>query len=544
MTKFKCQEAGCPYETDKEKNIRTHYSAKHHKPYPGGGAVPDDVIIEETQEKEDTFVTNEPEQAADPMNVLRSVLDIYRMPYQKEAIVQLFSNYNMEDLDHLDEILLKNGIKPNTRDLILETYAHALGIKVKEEPTGNQPGAQKLAAPFRDPMTITPEEIATMTFGQKMKYQQDLRQYVEALKFQRESMELIMGPLSPTTGKQGGSALSAEDQAMLKQAKEVLDREQRQKEMAPLYRRMDEMADMFQQSGANKKGTTGFEDLKEYAMTMKMLETMGSSKEAESIRHEAEQRMQAIQAQTQQQMMAQQQQAEQLRQANIALQIQSLQNQSNAQIALLQQQIQTQSGNKETLVGELERIQQVQAKLQQFATGQPPETAEDKKNKAVGGMVQSIMQGVSPALTAFVSGMGKGGAAAPGGPGPSGGDLVIDPMGPTGVQFPCTKCGNIVRAAGNPPVVVCPSCGTEYRAKNQAAASSQQAPLTPPPANRPFMVEPSVSSNREPTEAEIIAALMDAPDDVLYQKAEQRGIDPTMFNDKMSLVQAIAKMRT
>jgi uncharacterized Zn finger protein (UPF0148 family) len=545
MTQFKCNEPGCPYVSDREENLSKHYRNKHKKKYMGGGAQPDDSVPEEGAiDESGMFNESDPSEEYNPMNVLKAILDNFGLTARKNAIVNLFSNYQMDDVVALERILRESGfVKPNVKSLILETYAKNLGIKVKGDDVEEEEIQIKgKKTTIRDPTAMSPAEIAAMSPGELAMWQADLNRYGQALMFQQKAMSTMYGNLGGFGTMAPGvatGALPPEVQQALNELKEIKERDKMREMISPLARRLDDLTEMMQ--GGAKKGGSSFDDLKEYAMTMKMLETLGSDKNSQSVQQMAEQRLEVMRQETARIQAQQNAQISGLRDQATALQIKNIQDAMAGQMAVLQNQLQNANTSKQTLVQSVQEMLGLQKALSQLTTGQEPETPEERKAKSTEKMIESVMTGVSPALTKLAEGFGAAKtpnmAMAPVNGIPLGQN--VENVGEDMHQMVCTKCGKPFPFAGNPPMLQCPNCGMQYK---------QQGKMDEPPANpnapmSDVYVSGPKPGNKEPTDDEIVKELTMMPREQLDQLASDRGIDPDMYPNKIELSKAIARLR-
>jgi hypothetical protein len=221
---------------------------------------------------------------------------------------------------------------PWPRDLGLETWSYRprqwAGMTVKD-------GGKK---PFRNPMKIRPEEIAVMTIGQRMKYQQDMARYAEAVKFRKDTINEFMGDndTNSVTGSDYGQ-LPAEVQARLRKLDEIELQQKIEAVLAPLKQKIDEIQDLLRNRPS--KETSFFEKFKEFFMTMEMLETLGGSKEADALRYETKQRIESIRHEGVKLMLENNLAAEHLDAAIHRQRVDNLEKAFESQIGLLRQQL-------------------------------------------------------------------------------------------------------------------------------------------------------------------------------------------------------------
>lgn len=536
MVKFRCNEPGCVYTTEKEGYMKQHYRKNHGKEYVGGSAVAEETLKEDTFIGENEFQTNEPIRAVDPLNILRTILDNNGWTYKKESIMNLFSNYDMADLPELYDILKMSGMKPTTREMVMKTYAAALELDWPPEKEEEEEKVKKSTGmkAYRNPMDISPEEIAQMSDGQRMQYQNDLMKHAAAMKWQREQMNMVwqsMGMASPGMGGSAPGQRDPETEAMLKEYRDMKEQEKLQKMLSPMARRLEELTDIV----GGKKGNSNFEDIKEMALTMKLLETLGTGKETESLRAMAEQRMQELRNQQAQQQAQAQQALEAIKSQNIALQMKSIQDQMGTQLAVVQQQLTNANMNKQTVLSNVQEMIALQQALTQLQTGQvpltPEERREEKRYQATTEMVKSIATGAQPLLEKVAENLTGKNPPTPVNAAPPMAQAQTTAR-PTST-FPCQNCGKPISVVGNPPIVTCTSCGQVHK---EGGGNEPQERVLP----EPYI---SGAGEREPTEEEIIEELVMQPRDILNKIAIENNIDPGLYDNKQSLAEVLAKVR-
>jgi len=526
MTEFKCPEPGCNYETDKEGYLRSHYTQKHKKPYYGGGAIAEGMNVEEYVEKDETEFIKSSTPPVDEYNALRQIMDNNGLNKIRESTISLFQHYDPEDTDALLEILKKQNVTPSKRQMVIDTYRANLGLgptedeemeeKVKEEKS------RKAAMP-RDPTSVTPAEIMAMSPQELMIWRQDLAKYQQALQFQQQAMGIVYGTMSGvgmpgmTLGYgQAQQTLPKEVQDALKELQELKEERRMQQMMQPVIQQMQAIQ---QQLTAPAQKKDEFDDIYKKAMTFKMLDGLGNSKEIEQLRQEANERMERLRMENERQ-----------KDANNQLQIAAIKEIMGGKINQLENMLRNQSTPKEALTKTINEALELQQTLQSLkGENSAAASAEEKKMMAITDLVGKVTQNLQPVFMELAKGAGKGGQQASSRP------PTAEERPDETTSFPCSKCGSIISVVGNPKVVTCPNCGTPYRS----------TPIEPPPSttNPPQQFPEPYIAKKAPDDEELLTELDKQPLDFLQDMARSKGIDTDLYPLKHDLIRELLRKR-
>lgn len=533
MTIWKCPEPGCDFSTGKgEKYLRSHYSQKHHKPYPGGGAVPDGTDVEERTVDDGVetggFITsNTP--PVDEYSALRQIMDNNGLNRSRESTISLFQHYDPEDTDALDEILKKQNITPSKRRMVVETYRANLGLGPTEdeemEEKEKEEKNRKATMP-RDPTSLSPAEIMTMNPQELMQWKSDLAKYQQALQFQQQAMGMMYGTVGgfgmpgmmPGFGQQQ-QAIPKEIQDALKELQELKEERRMQQMMQPVLQQMQAIQQQLAQAPAQKKDE--FDDIYKKAMTFKMLDGLGGGKEIEQLRQEANERMERLRMENERQ-----------KDTNSQLQIAAMKEIMGGKIATLENMLRNQATPREALTKSINEAIELQQTLQSLkGENATASNAEEKKMMALTDLVGKVTTNLQPVFMELAKGVGKGGQrAAP--------SVSIEPGAePDGSSFPCSKCGTSISVVGNPRVVTCPNCGAAYRSE-----PPEMPPSIAPSQQQPFP-EPYMA-RKAPDDEEIVAELDKQPLEFLQDMAKSKGIDPDLYPLKHDLIRELLRRRS
>lgn len=550
--KFKCTEDGCDFESDYLKGIKSHYRLAHGgKKYTGGGAVPDDVstppLTNKDAENVGPFDDKNKPTPIDPYDALRQILDNYGYNSRREAIINNFSNYDMEDLDALDEIMKNIVVKKGIRELIIDAYAAALDIDRPREEKEEEAATKKKVAPF-NPMDIGPEQIMTMTPGELMKWKQSLMVYRQAMEtYNSAQSQIFGGPPGMMAGQ-----YPPEIQAIISKFKAMEDREAQRAMLEPIQRQLDALTQGLQKP---QGGGDDFDMLMKRLSVNKLIDSMGNDKEVEKLRVEANQSFERMRMEKESREREMQATVEGLRIQQQNLQMEAMRNMLGGKIQELEQRIASAGPQK----GDIDVLQELSKKMQlleQFRTGQAPLTPEEKKTEMVYSTLGNISKDLAPLGRELIQGINQanlakiraglpGGAAVQGPPpapqgmvmggtkiSPGPGQVAMNVSADGANPFECYKCHKTFTVQGQPPVVVCPFCGQEHSKKGESPAEPVEDLNIP-------LTEPA----KEPTDAEIRESLMKQPREALDNLARSRKFDPSVFSDTKGLVDALMRMR-
>jgi len=532
MTIWKCPEPGCGFSTEKgEKYLRSHYSQKHHKPYPGGGAVPDGTDVEERTVDDGVetggFITsNTP--PVDEYSALRQIMDNNGLNRSRESTISLFQHYDPEDTDALEEILKKQNITPSKRRMVVETYRANLGLGPTEdeemEEKEKEEKSRKAAMP-KDPTSMTPAEIMSMTPQELMVWKQDLAKYQQALQFQQQAMGMVYGTVSgfgsmpgmmPGYGQQQ-QTVPKEIQDALKELQELKEERRMQQMMQPVLQQMQAIQQQLVQSPAQKKDE--FDDIYKKAMTFKMLDGLGGGKEIEQLRQEANERMERLRMENDRQ-----------KDMNSQLQIAAMKEIMGGKISQLENMLRNQATPKEALTKTINEALELQQTLQSLkGENANAANAEEKKMMALTDLVGKVTTNLQPVFMELAKGAGKGGQRSV----PS--SQIEQELGPDETTFPCSKCGATITVKGNPRSVACHACGAVYRSE----------PLEMPPSvtNPPQQYPEPYMAGKAPDDNELIAELDGQSLDFLQDMAKSKGIDTDLYPLKHDLIRELLRRR-
>jgi len=532
MTIWKCPEPGCEFSTEKgEKYLRSHYSQKHHKPYPGGGALPDGTDVEERTVDDGVetggFITsNVP--PLDEYSALRQIMDNNGLNRSRESTISLFQHYDPEDTDALEDILKKQNITPSKRRMVIETYRANLGLGPTEdeemEEKEKEEKSRKATMP-KDPTSMTPAEIMSMTPQELMVWKQDLAKYQQALLFQQQAMGMVYGTVSgfgapgmmPGYGQQQ-QAVPKEIQEALKELQELKEERRMQQMMQPVLQQMQAIQQQLTQAPAQKKDE--FDDIYKKAMTFKMLDGLGGGKEIEQLRQEANERMERLRMENDKQ-----------KDMNSQLQIAALKEVMGGKINQLESMLRNQATPKEALTKTINEAVELQQTLQSLkGENTTAASAEEKKMMALTDLVGKVTSNLQPVFMELAKGAGKGGQRAA-----SSSPMVEPEAEADGSSFPCSKCGAKIPVVGNPRVVTCPSCGAAYRSEPPEMPPSVTAPSQQYP--EPYM------ARKAPDDDELITELDGQSLDFLQDMARSKGIDTDLYPLKHDLIKELVRRR-
>jgi hypothetical protein len=542
MTEFKCPEKGCDYVGATELNLRKHYKMKHGRPYEGGGAVPEGTQVEELQDQKDGKESDgsEPEFLTStnvPVNyfsALRQIMDNNGLNKIREATISAFQHYDPEDIDELDGILKTQNVIPAKREMVLRTYRANLGLEQEEDEEVEEKEKEEKAkkAMPRDPTALTPAEIMVMSPGELMKWKSDLAQYQQALQFQQQAMSMMYG----TAGGFGGQGMGGQGQMpaefqKLKDELEAMKEEKRmQAMMAPVIAQMQEISKRLETPQTPKKSS--FDDIKEMALTMKLLDSLGNGKEADGLRMEWEQKMEQMRMENEAQ-----------KDKNADLRLSAVQSILSTKVSDLERMLQNQSTPRDNLLKTLSEAEAITKTFQGLRGNSTEASMEEKKMAVISDLVKGVTNTVQPVLMEVAKGYNKGGRQ--GGPAkraaPVGAVEPIEPVDATEPievnKFQCMnpECNNQFDVVGHPYQIQCPACGATYVDKD--------APIKPKPEEFDLTEDTYVSHAKEPTDDDLMAELEKMPMEDLQQFAANRGIDPTLYAVKHDLIRELINRR-
>ena len=562
MPRYRCEEEGCKYAgSDKITAIRQHYKMAHAgKPWPRDPAltsnapkqaeqgteqpasalpsVPAGTVAldpnKKWEEKPIEFVDNTiiP---IDYYKALRQIMHNNGADQWREATISLFKNYDPGEVEALEDILSQQHVPIASINMIMKTYMASMGIKEKEETEATTKETQKKKLAYRDPTTIDPMEIANMTETEKFRYQMELAKYAGALKFQQDQLKMVYNSMGLNTGGQMQSGqYPPEVQAMMNEFKEMKERERQKELLAPLNRQIEVLTQMMQQGQGKSSGSGEVKEVMERIMTLKALDSLGNTKEADQLREMMSQKLEETKTQSQERMQSQQIAYEKMKDTNAQLQMGMLTQSFQGQIELLKQQMASQNATKEDMITTINKALELEKTITSFRGGAAPGTSNNLE------MLKTVINGLGPPLLKIGEGLIGLKAGNPQGPRmqppmaqPMEQPGMMDVQGQQPTQvFECVACHKPVPVYGQPVMVTCPTCGKVY---SQKGASAQ-----------PMNVEPTIASGRpapEPSEQEIAEALKMESREVLDRKALDVGLDPSIYANKDSLADALARVR-
>ena len=534
MVKFKCIEPGCDSVFNKESDLKRHYSAKHKKPYMGGGAIDDDVDTEN-----DTPIMDRTGQFDDnsavPIDVfagLRRILDNNGLNHLREGIINMFQSYDTDNLGALEEILRDYNITPKKIKIVIKTYRANLGMKPMEDETVEEKEEKLKKEMPKDPTAISTTEIMSMSPGELIQWQATLGKYKAALEFQSSAYQTMFGGVGGYGGGQPGAASQAQS-ADMQRMRDELNAMKEEKRMATVMQPILDSLKELKTHQVQEPKKNSFDDLKEMVLTMKLLDGMGSGKEANVIRAEGEKHIKELQMNYEKQ-----------KDANQQLQIDSMKQILGNKIGDLEQMLLTRSTPKDELLKNLAQAQEINTTLARMRGEAPEQTAEDKKLKTMSDTVQGVINTVQPVMLELAKNMGRGGQNPKGQPRMSvQGQGAVPSEHPNEVvgitKFQCTnpECGKMIEVGGHPSMIHCPHCDQTYADESTANKIESEQKRGP-------MDDAYVShASHEPTDDELKTEFNRMTLEEVQDFAESKGIDISLYAEKDDLINAMLKLR-
>ena len=495
-----------------------------------------------------------PSEAARPlsqMGTLRRILENNGIKTSRETIVELFERKDPRDLNALAKILGLADIGPGKRGLILEAWKAYIeqsgGGTIETTPVQDDPydfGGKK--PPRRNPLQMSPDEMVDFTPMDWAKYAMDMRKLANATKMQQMAQEQIYEQLglgiAPMGG--GGGATTAkvppEIQAKLDRLTQLEEDERLQKRMEPFIAEMRKLQE-------TKKGGSfgGIEDIREFALTTKLLESMGADKGAELLRTNLESKLQQQKIEADKEIKQTQMQMEQARDQNRVAEIKVMEANMKSEIQRLQTLYEV--ANTEKKKDLVQTINEAKAIVDTMKgiTGNDAASAEKDKMDALVNIANSAMATMKPVLGEIARNWGGGGRG-PGGPGPGQSAYAQqqNPQGPVMAHCTTPNCGNDFVVDPSKKQAQCPKCQTIY----DIEPTPGSAPPAPPPRNLPPQPQqaqqwqqqplPSLGGRQEMNSIQQRRqALLGMDRRELDAAAQTMGINPSLYNTSEALVE-------
>lgn len=547
MVEYQCEELledgqPCPYKGTTEVGIKQHYKLKHQMVWPGAAAAKGKREKEQSPDEKwaekETIFEKDSSPPNDPFDALRQIMHNNQCDKWREATISLFQNYDPEDYEGLEQILQDQHIPPIKRKMVMTTYRKMMGAPEPEEEEEAQPVKGKKQAPMMNPWEVGPEHLMTMSPGDRMRWKMAMTAYRQAEKDYQD--EMAKGSVSQ--GAQP-SQYPPEIQELIKEMREMKEREKQQQMFNPLLQRLEAIEKSLQQrGGAGGGGNAAFQDIYDKAMTFKLLDSLGNSKEVDGLRQEAEQRMEKIRLERDQVAANASQQIEALKTQTIQMQLATMDQNTRAQIASLQAQLANTKDAPGSMAKILDDYMALQQRVEQFRTGEAPKTEGEKKTEMVVGLLGDVAKTFQPTIQTAVQAMTQknNNQARPNAPArPPMRNVQQPPSNQANnvqeaniQQYTCDFCGTPIQYVGNPSSITCPSCGQVF---SNDATEARAAPV------RQMM--PTEQSQREPTEDELRANLIQQPRSALEIIARKRGIDPSAYATNEELVDFLLRMQ-
>jgi hypothetical protein len=520
--------------------------------------VKDGVVLEEQKKgvNEAGFVTDENRVPLDLMNDLRRILMNNGIRDKRESIIELFEYEDPANWQRLNEILAQADVTPSKRKMVVDLWRRRtsdLDEATYEEQEQEDDGYVGYGGDMRDdrqakkkrsPMAITPDDMANWQPGDYMKWAMDAQKYIS-------NQQMMMGMLNKMFGSMGvgmdmgmgggGNAnarVPPELQAKLNRLEQLEEESRFQKAMEPILKRLDYMR---AENEDKKPKADPMTEIKEMAVTMRLMETIGSKEGAEVLRMQMDERLEKMRLESQKSLEETRMRMEGMREQNSQLQLKSIQTEMGAKIDMMKQayDIASQS-KKEDLLSTITKAKEINEALKTI-TGDT-KTPDDKKMEAIGSIIDNATKTLSPVLQTLAQNIGQPKpAAGPGNRMPSqmrgmqgqmqqpSGSIALPPLMPgqrAVAQCTAQGCTADIDVDPNKPIAQCLNCGASYH------VTKQQQAITP--VSQPQSPEALQQKRYQ---------LLDLPREELDEAARQLNLVPEQHHTKEELVEALLRNR-
>lgn len=483
----------CPYKTcgkmfSNEKDLLAHIGSDHRDwKYTGGSILRPGVVLEETGRtvNADGYVVDDvTKRPIDTYNVLRRILTNNGIRDKRESIVELFEYEDPRDINALDRILAMADVTKSKRQMVVSLWKHYVDSSTSEEGDEDMDESSEtwmgMGSPIStkkkksiNPLTANPDEMVNWGPVEWGKFLMTTQRWAQAQKMQQQILNTVftqMGFGSDGGGGSGGQGgLPADVRAKLDRLSQLEDEKKFKDVIDPLVKEIRYLRAEKEDAERSGRKTSAIEEIKEFAMTQKLMETIGSKEGADIMRIQMEERLEKLRLNTEKDTKEAQLKAEQLARDNQQLQLKALQVEMGSKIDMLKQAAELATKSKaDDLVETMKKAQEVVNTMKTF-TG--ADDAEDKKMKAIAEIISTTANTLRPVLTEVAKNIG--------GPRPQMGPGAMQqhPSNiPNKVLVKCQTpgCGIDFEVDSktldpNNPIVQCPNCNSQYTLQRQNA---------------------------------------------------------------------------